>query len=90
MIAGAGDGPGAGVSSARPMKTGKLLKFQRPAGDVQVYVYREGALVNASVYVISAQGFPARHPVHTVSGASEAAVEADVRAWVDAHFPKAP
>jgi hypothetical protein len=25
-----------------------------------------------------------------VSGASEAKVEADVRAWIDTHFPKAP
>jgi hypothetical protein len=81
---------GAGVSSAEPMKTGKLLKFQRPAGEVQAYVYREGATVNASVYVLSAQGLPSRQAVHTVSGASEARVEADVRAWVDTHFPKAP
>ena len=80
----------AGVSSAQQMKTGKLLKFQRPAGEVQAYVYREGAVVNASVYVLSAQGLPARQPVHTVSGASEAKVEADVRAWIDTHFPKAP
>jgi hypothetical protein len=80
----------AGVSSALPMKTGKLLKFQRPAGEVQAYVYREGGVVNASVYVLSAQGLPPRQPAHTVSGASEAKVEADVRAWIDTHFPKAP
>jgi hypothetical protein len=72
------------------MKTGKLLKFQRPAGEVQAYVYREGALVKASVYVLSAQGLPARQPAHTASGSSEAGVEAEVRAWVDANFPKAP
>ena len=72
------------------MKTGKLLKFQRPAGEVQAYVYREGELVKASVYVLPAQGLPAREPALTASGASEAGVEAEVRAWVDAHFPKAP
>jgi hypothetical protein len=72
------------------MKTGKLLKFQRPAGEVQAYVYREGATVNASVYVLSAQGLPGRQPAHTVSGASEATVEAAVREWIDRHFPKAP
>ena len=81
---------GAGVSSALPMKTGKLLKFQRPAGEVQAYVYRDGGVVKASVYVLSAQGLPDRQPAHTASGASEAKVEADVRAWVDAHYPKAP
>jgi hypothetical protein len=72
------------------MKTGKLLKFQRPAGEVQVYVYRDGAVVNASVYVIPAEGLASGQPVHSVTGALEAGVEAAVRAWVDAHFPKAP
>jgi hypothetical protein len=68
------------------MKTGRLLKFQRPAGEVQAYLYREGGLVKASIYAPTAEG----QPVHSVSGASEAAVEGEVRAWVDAHFPKAP
>lgn len=72
------------------MKTGRLLKFQRPAGEVQAYLYREGGLVRASVYVLSAHGLPAQQPVHSVSGSSEMAVETDVRAWVDLHFPKAP
>lgn len=74
---------------ARAMKTGKLLKFQRPGGEVQAYVYREGALVRANVYVLPLQGHPAGQAVHTLSGASEASVEADVRAWVDANYPKA-
>jgi hypothetical protein len=71
------------------MKTGKLLKFQRPGGEVQAYVYREGALVRANVYVSPPQGPPAGQAVHTLSGASEVGVEADLRAWIDAHYPKA-
>jgi hypothetical protein len=71
------------------MKTGKLLKFQRPGAEVQAYVYREGALVRANVYVSPQQGGqPAAQAAHTVSGANEQGVEADVRAWVDAHYPK--
>jgi hypothetical protein len=71
------------------MKTGKLLKFQRPGGEVQAYVYRDGPLVKANLYVVPLQGRPPGQAAHTVSGASETGVEEDVRAWVDAHYPKA-
>jgi hypothetical protein len=71
------------------MKTGKLLKFQRPGGEIQAYVYREGSQVKASVYVLPQPGGPGGQPVRTLAGRSEDAVEAEVRAWVDAHYPKA-
>lgn len=68
------------------MKTGRLLKFPRPGGDVHAYLYQDGPLVRASLYHF-APG-PERAPVHEVSGRSDEEVEAVVRAWVDRHFPK--
>lgn len=70
------------------MKTGRLLKFQRPGGVVHAYLYRDGQLVRAALYLMSASERPAGDPIHSVSGASEAGVEADVRAWVDLRFPR--
>ena len=32
------------------MKTGRLLKFPRPGGDVHAYLYQDGPLVRASLY----------------------------------------
>ena len=70
------------------MRTGKLLKFQRPGGDIQAYLYREGSVAKAAVYVRSAQPTLGTDPVHTITGASEIGVEAEVRKWVESHFPK--
>ena len=69
------------------MKTGRLLKFHRPGGDVQAYLYREAGLFRASVFVL---GPSARRdvPVETLTGETEAAVERDLRAWVEAHYPR--
>lgn len=76
------------VSSGDQMRTGKLLKFQRPGGDVHAYVYREEGAIRAALYVMS----PGKHrdgePVHAIEGTSGSGVEADVRAWVDRHFPR--
>ena len=69
------------------MKTGRLLKLARPGVDLQVYLYRDGPEVKAAVYALGSAA-PRHDPVHTVAGPSEAAVEAEVRAWVEAHFPK--
>lgn len=69
------------------MKTGRLLKLARPGAELQVYLYRDGAEVKAAVYTLGTAA-PSHNPVHTVAGPSEAVVEAEVRAWVDAHFPK--
>jgi hypothetical protein len=69
------------------MKTGKLMKFPRPAGDVQAYLYRDAETYRASLYVTTL-GVREREPVATLSGASEDALLAEVRAWVDRHYPR--
>jgi hypothetical protein len=68
------------------MKTGRLLKFQRPGGEVHAYLYAEGRQVRAAVYVME----PGRDrtPVQEITGPSDAGVEAEVRAWVEAHYPR--
>jgi hypothetical protein len=68
------------------MKTGRLLKFRRPGGEVHVYLYREGGQYRAALYLLSA-GREDGSPLQTLSGPVESGVEQDVRAWADAHFP---
>lgn len=70
-----------------PMKSGRLLKFARPGALIHAYLYREGAEYRAALYVTVA-GSAAETPSHTLTGASEASVEREARAWVDAHYPK--
>jgi hypothetical protein len=69
------------------VRTGRLLKFHRPGGDIQAYVYREGAGFCASVFQV---GGPTRReaPLHTLTGPTETAVEQALRAWLDVHYPK--
>jgi hypothetical protein len=69
------------------MKTGKLMKFPRDGGDIQAYLYRDANLFRASLYV-TAQGMRAREPIHTIADADEDHVVAEVRSWVEAHFPR--
>ena len=69
------------------MKTGRLLKFQRPGGDVQAYLYQEAGVFRASVFVLGPSGRK-DEPLQILSGPSESAVERDLRAWVEAHFPR--
>lgn len=68
------------------MKTGRLLKFRRPGGEVHAYLYKEEGLFRAALYLLSGEGEDAA-PLQTLSGPVESGVEQDVRAWVDAHFP---
>ena len=69
------------------MKTGKFLKFQRPSGEVHAYLYLEGGLYRAAVYVAGAgAGEP---PLHAISGPDQQAVEQNLRAWIDRHYPRA-
>ena len=70
------------------MKTGRLLKFQRTAAEIQAYLYREGSVFFAAVYVMSHE--PGRHdqPVHSLSGASEQEVEAATRKWIESRYPR--
>jgi hypothetical protein len=69
------------------MKTGRLLKIPRPDGEVHVYLYQDGPVTKAAVYVRG--GVVTRaEPVHTFTGGSEMRVEQEARAWVEAYFPK--
>jgi hypothetical protein len=68
------------------MKTGRLLKFRRPGGEVHAYLYKEEGQFRAALYLLSGEGEDGA-PLQTLSGPVESGVEQDVRAWVDAHFP---
>lgn len=70
------------------MKTGRLVKFQRPGGEVHAYFYDDSGVVRASLYLL-AKGYE-RSPVHEVTGSDPETVETEVRDWVDCHFPKVP
>jgi len=79
------------------MKTGRLLKFQRPLGEVHAYLFREeSGAYSCVVYAFAGpraapgEGQGEEQPVQRLEGPSEAAVEANVRAWVEAHFPRQP
>ena len=69
------------------MKTGRLLKFHRPGGDVHAYLYREEGQFRAALYLMTAEA-SGRGPVHRITGASETRVEEAVRTWVESHFPR--
>jgi hypothetical protein len=69
------------------MKTGRLLKLPRPGGELHVYLYQDGPEMKAAVYALGGEA-RSQEPIHLVSGATEAGVETQARAWVDAHFPK--
>jgi hypothetical protein len=70
------------------MKTGRLLKFHRPAGEIQAYLYREDGIYHAAVYLMSADGAAGRDAVHHMRGATEAGLERDVRSWVESRYPR--
>ena len=71
------------------MKTGRLLKFQRPGAEVHAYIYREGASFRAAVYVMAESGRSReKAPSESLSASTEAGVESAVREWVEARFPR--
>jgi hypothetical protein len=70
------------------MKTGRLLKFQRPSGEVHAYLFSDGGTYKAVLYLFSGPA-AGEEPLHTVEGPSEAAVERGVRDWIERHFPRA-
>lgn len=71
------------------MKTGRLLKFQREGAELHAYLFREdGGAFAAVVYVFSGPGEDPQRAVHRAAGPDEAAVEAEVRAWIDARYPR--
>jgi hypothetical protein len=67
------------------MKTGRLIKFQRPEGDIQAYLFQEDGRFHGVVYRLSD---PAAAPIHREHGTSEQTVEQSVRAWVEQHYPR--
>jgi hypothetical protein len=67
------------------MKTGKFLKFTRPAGEVHAYLYLEDGRFKAAIYVPGRTG---QAPEHTIDGDTEAGVEQALRAWVDSRYPR--
>jgi hypothetical protein len=72
------------------VKTGRLLKFQRPGGDVQAYLYQEGGVFRASVFVLGPSGGGSGDAQATLTGDTEAAVERELRAWVEKNYPGRP
>lgn len=70
------------------MKTGRLVKFRRPGGDIHAYLYKEEGQYRAALYLLSAERGRDNSPVHTMSGPLESRLEEDVRAWVEVHFPR--
>jgi hypothetical protein len=68
------------------MKTGRLLKFHRSGADVHAYLYQEGDEMRAVIYLMSSGG--ARDPEHRIAGTTSDEVEAEVRAWVESHYPR--
>lgn len=72
------------------MRTGRLIKFRRAGADVHAYLYREeGGVVVAELYAQLSAPLPIPS-LPTFRGPSEDDVEADVRAWVEAHYPGRP
>jgi hypothetical protein len=69
------------------MKTGRLLKFQRPGGQIQAYLYLEGGVFHAALFRIGTER-SGQEPLQRLTGASEAKLEEAVRHWVDRHYPR--
>ena len=55
---------------------------------MHLYLYREGALYRASIYLMSLERGHEAEPLQRVAAQSEAEVEASARAFVEARFPK--
>ncbi len=68
------------------MKTGRLLKFHRPDGDVHAYFYADAGAVRAVLYRMGPG--EERGPVHEIRGATSEEVERQVRAWIDSRYPR--
>ena len=70
------------------MKTGRLLKFHRKDAEIQAYLYQDGAFHKATIYVRRAGTRSETAPEQELQSAADATLEADVRAWVEARFPR--
>ncbi|MFI5183742.1 MAG: hypothetical protein ACHQNV_05055 [Vicinamibacteria bacterium] len=70
------------------MKTGRLLKFQRTAAEIHAYLYREGSVFCAAVYVMSHETGRQNQPVQSLTGSSEQEVEDATRSWIESRYPR--
>jgi len=70
------------------MKTGRLLKFQRPGGELHAYLFRDDTAHSGVVYLFSNTRESDARPLQSFSAASETEVEAAVRNWLDEHYPR--
>ncbi len=70
--------------TARETACVRHLRLQHPAA---VMNGRDAGSVHVATYVMGS-GEEQRPPAHTVRGGSEAQVEPEARAWIDAHFPR--
>jgi DNA replication initiation complex subunit (GINS family) len=70
------------------VKTGRLLKFLRPGGEVHAYLYRDGARFRASVYLMADDAAGSNEPLQQLAADSESDLEAAVRACVERRFPR--
>jgi hypothetical protein len=69
------------------MRTGRLIKFRRADADIHAYLYRDGGGdVVAELYAQLSAALPAPS-LPSFRGPTEDGVEAQVRAWVEAHYP---
>jgi len=69
------------------VKTGRLLKFHRPAVEIHAYLYRDGASFCAAVYVSHEPGRQ-NQPVQSLSGSSDEEVEDATRKWIESRYPR--
>lgn len=68
------------------MKTGRLIKFHRKQADIHAYLYQDGTLFKAAIYVLGTAAQPAAD--QELSAGTSQLVEDEVRAWIDRHFPR--
>ena len=70
------------------MKSGRLLKFHRPGGEVHAYLYRDVGACRAALYVLAPGRRESPDATVQLSAAVESELERAVREWVDRRFPK--
>jgi hypothetical protein len=63
------------------VKTGRLLKFRGPLGEVQAYLYHDAGRHYATIYA-NRSGQDEESSAVTLSADDEAAIEHAVRSWV--------
>jgi hypothetical protein len=73
-------------AGATLMRTGRLIKFRRADADIHAYLYREGADVVAELFAHVAAPLASRS-LPSFRGPTEDGVEAQVREWVESHYP---